>query len=95
MDTNNTDGKRDRLIPRQIETEPDNEKHMFVSKLLLLMQPTIQAELVAMGRADDLEFCSEVGLLLHKLLGRFYDMGQKDATMYMPMIAGYLKRLTL
>ncbi len=89
MDTN----ERKRLTPREVQTEPDQEKHVFVSKILLLMQPTIQGELVAMGRADDLEFCSEVGLLMHKLLARFYDMGQKEATMYMPMIAGYLKRM--
>lgn len=73
--------------------EPDNDRLFFTSKVLLLCQPMIEEELKAMGRADDLEFCSEVGLLLHKLLGRFYDMGQETATMYMPLIMGYLKRM--
>lgn len=84
---------KQRLVPRKEDGEGVNERTFFVSKIMLLMQPTVTEELQAMGRTDDTEFCLEVDLLLRKLVGRFYDMGQKEATMYMPMITAYLKRM--
>lgn len=77
----------------------ESERDLFVRVVSEKLRPMIVEE-VEMTLADTL--CTEdekqeqawnTLVIMRRLLARFYDLGQKEATMYMPMIMSVIKKV--